>query len=786
MVDPLEKRIKETEQALEEFEKTCAILRESEKRLSLIIQGSSIPTLVIDKDHVITHCNRAYEKFKGIPSEKMVGTRNQWMTFYSRPRPVMVDFLVDGVAEEVIVQHFGNRARRSSLVEGGYEAEFFFPNLGSNGQWLFFTAAPLKDQEGRVVGAVETFQDVTDRKRAEEAVKRSEKRFRTLLDFVPYPIGVFDMRSRVTYVNPGFTKVFGWSLEELEGRVIPFVPDEAREETLENLRRLNEEKILLRHESKRRTKDGRVLDMSIRAAIYSEIEGEPSGAIAIFRDITHEKRIARTNEAVLHISTALPKYPVLGDLLDYVNGEVKRLLGTEGSVVILHDEEKQELSILGAAYDATDVQKRAKEIRFGMDQLIAGRVIRTGEPTIVSETTKDRQIHEERDRKLGFKTRNLALVPLKGREGITGVICAINKKSGDFDPSDVELLNMIAGTVALSVENARVSEELKEAYEEVTSLNRAKDKAISHLSHELRTPLAILAGSLTRLEKKVSMLPDETYKPIMDMARRNVNRILEIQYEVEDIMQNKASATHGLLSLLLDQCADELETLFAEQTGETPLIEKIRGRINELFGPPTEARSEAIDLVDAVQRKLEALRPLFSHRELEVFTRFEPTPLVLLPREVLNKVIEGLIKNAIENTPDEGRIEIGVFKKGEGALLQVRDNGIGIPEEAQRRIFEGYFSTRDTMAYSTKKPFDFLAGGKGADLLRMKIFSERYRFTLEMNTKRCEFLAKDGGLCPGRISRCPHCSRVEDCHSEGGTTFTLYFSPYFRQQEERK
>jgi len=782
-VDPLEKRIEELELALEDCERKHATLQESEKRLSLIIQGSPIPTLAIDKHHVITHCNKAYEKFKSIPSEKMVGTRNQWMTFYSRPRPVMVDFLVDGVPEDVIVQHFGSRTRRSSLVEGGYEAEFFFPNLGTNGQWLFFTAAPLKDEEGHVVGAVETFQDVTDRKRAEEAVQRSEKRFRTLLDFVPYPIGVFDMTSRVTYVNPGFTRVFGWTLEELEGKVIPFVPDEAKQETIENLKRLNAEKILLRHESKRRTKDGRVLDMSIRAAVYSEIEGEPSGAIAIFRDITHEKSIARTNEAMLHISTALPKYPDLGDLLDYVNSEVKRLLGTEGSVIILYDEKKQELSILGAAYDAADVQERAKEVRFAMDQLIAARVIRTGEPVIVSDTTEDRLIHEERDRKLGFKTKNLALVPLKGREGITGVICAINKKSADFDQSDVGLLSMIAGTVALSIENARGSEELKKAYEEVTSLNRAKDKAINHLSHELRTPLAVLAGTLTRIEKKMSLLPDETWQPILEMARRNVNRILAIQYEVEDIMGNKESKTHGLLSLLLDQCADELETLIAEQAGEIPLIEKVRKRIDELFAPPKEAISEVINLGEAVQKRMEVLTPLFTHRELEVSARIEPTPPVLIPREVLYKVIDGLVRNAIENTPDEGRIEIKVFKRGEGALLQVRDYGIGIPEEAQKRVFEGFVSTRDTMAYSTKKPFDFMAGGKGADLLRMKIFSERYRFTLEMSSRRCDFLSKEGSICPGRISRCPHCSRVENCHSEEGTTFTLYFPPAFRQQE---
>ena len=782
-VDGLAEKIKELESALEECLKMNAFLQESEKRLSLIIQGSSIPTLVVDKNHVITHCNKAYEKFKGIPAERMVGTRNQWMTFHSKPNPVMVDFLVDEAPEQVIVEYFGRHARRSSLVEGGYEAEFFFPNLGTSGQWLFFTAAPLKDEKGRVVGAVETIQDITDRKLAEEALQRSEKRFRTLLDFVPYPIGVFDMKSRVTYVNPGFTRVFGWTLEELEGKVIPFVPDEAKQETIENLRRLNEEKILLRHESKRRTKDGRVLDVAIRAAIYSEIEGDPLGAIAIFRNITREKRISRINEAMLHISTALPKYPDLGDLLDYVNSEVKRLLGTEGSVGILYDEKKQELSILGAAYDATDVQKRAKDFRFEMDQLIAGRVVRTGEPVIVSDTSEDREIHEERDRKLGFKTRNLALVPLKGREGITGVICAINKKSGDFDESDVELLNMIAGTVALSIENARVSEELKKAYEEVTSLNRAKDRAINHLSHELRTPLAVLAGTLTRLERKVPSHPDEAWQSILDMARRNVNRILEIEYEVEDIIESRESKTQGLLSLLLDQCADELETLVAEQAGEIPLIQKLRERIEELFGPPKETLPEVVDLGETVLKRLEVLKPLFSHRELDISTSVEPTPPILIPREVLHKVIDGLVRNAVENTPDESRIEIGVSKRGEGTLFQVHDYGIGIPEDVQKRVFEGFVSTRDTMAYSTKKPFDFMAGGKGADLLRMKIFSERHGFTLEMTSKRCEFLATEGNVCPGRVSQCPRCSGVENCHSEGGTTFTLYFPPAFRQQE---
>jgi PAS domain S-box-containing protein len=767
-------------QALEKQLAECRMAHETVKKsegiLSLIVQGSSIPTLVIDKNHVITHCNKAYEKFKGIPAEKMIGTNNQWMTFFSKPKPVMVDFIVDQVPEKEILKYFGRQARRSPVAPGAFEGELFFPELGENGQWLFFTAAPLKDKEGNLVGAVETFQDVTQRRRAEEALRESERRFRTLLDFVPYPIGVFTMEGVPTYLNPGFTEVFGWTLQELEGKKIPFVPEEAKGETIENLKRLYKEKILVRHESRRMTKDGRVLDMSIRAAVYSESVQGPSGVIAIFRDITQDKRIARINEAMLNLSLALPRYPDLGDLLDYVNNEVKKLVNSEGCVVILLDEAKQELFVIGAAYDATDMQKRVKEVRFSMDELMAGRVVKTGEPIIVSDMMLERQLHEDRDRKLGYKTRNLAIVPLRGRERIGGVLCAINKKKGDFDRRDIEVLEMIAGAVALSIENARVSGELKEAYREVSSMNRAKGKMINHLSHELRTPLAVLSGSLTLLERKLDTLPEDTWKPTVSMAKRNLVRIKDIQIEVEDIVEERQFRPYAVLSLLLDQCEDILSVLAAEQCGDGPIVARLRERIEELFGPRVSAPGE-VSLAQSVGERLEHLKPLFSHREVEIISSIEPTPSIFIPPDVLHKVIDGLIKNAVENTPDEGKIEVLVQKKGEGALLIVRDYGVGIPEDARKRIFEGFFSTRDTMAYSSKRPFDFNAGGKGADLLRMKIFSERYHFQIDMASTRCKHLPKETDVCPGRISECPYCSTLGDCHKTGGTIFTLYFPP---------
>ena len=318
------------------------------------------------------------------------------------------------------------------------------------------------------------------------------------------------------------------------------------------------------------------------------------------------KKALRSNEALLKISLALPRHPDLENLLEFINEEVNRLLDCEGATVILQDEEKKELFFLGAAYDASETGRRVKESRFPLDQLVAGKVIQTGESMIVSDTSEDQELHEERDKRLGYTTRNLALVPLRRRDRITGVLCAINKKNGEFQKTDLELLNMIAGTVALSIENARVSSELKKAYEEVTSLNRAKDKAINHLSHELKTPLAILISSVNSLSRKVASLPDEKIRPGMERIQRNLRRILEIQYEVNDIMEGRDQKAESLLSQVISQCTDELAALIAEETGEETLAEKIRSRIKEIY-QPREVESQQINLAQMVEERLEEL-----------------------------------------------------------------------------------------------------------------------------------------------------------------------------------
>ena len=652
------------------------------------------------------------------------------------------------------------------------------------------SATLITDSKGVKTGFRGIARDVTERVKdqhaltesesayqcAYEASRVAEKRYRTLLDFVPYPMVVFTVDGKVSYLNSSFTQIFGWSLEELQGKHIPYVPADLQEQVKADIRKLLDEKMIHRHESKRLTKDGQIIDVLMSGAVFSEAQGEPAGEVVLLRDITQEKKLQVTQDALFRISMALPSYPRLGDLLDYVSREIKRVLDVDGALVILLDEAKKEFYFLGAAYDDRDTQRRAKEVRYSALKGVSGRVLKTGQPVIVPDTSKDPDFYGFVDDQMHFKSHNMLDVPLKSGERIIGVLCAINKKEGVFDQSDVERLNLIAGTVALSIDNARYAKEVTEAYKELASLNRAKDRAINHLSHELKTPVSVLMASLNILSKKLETLPEESWKKTYDRASRNLDRILGIQYQVEDIMADKQYRTYHLLNMLLEQCTDELETLVAQEVGEGPIIDRIKNKIEELYGPK-EIKISEFSLERFVEWRIETLRPKFPHREVEMVTHLEPVPNICVPEDVLEKVVDGLLRNAIEATPDEGRIEITVHRKGDGGELIVHDYGIGITEDNQKRLFEGFFTTHDTMAYSSKRSFDFYAGGKGADLLRMKIFAERFSFEIDMESSRCGFIPKDSDLCPGRISRCRFCKAREDCLKSGETTFRVYFPP---------
>jgi two-component system NtrC family sensor kinase len=149
--------------------------------LNQILDSDPVATFVIDHEHRVTHWNRACEQMTGRDFWDMQGVAEKGRVFYPTERALLCDLIVDGADAASLEAMYPGKIRASRLVDGAFEAEDFFPNFGNGGRWLFFTAAPLRNAQGEVVGAIETLQDVTQRRAAEEELVRHRNQLELLV-----------------------------------------------------------------------------------------------------------------------------------------------------------------------------------------------------------------------------------------------------------------------------------------------------------------------------------------------------------------------------------------------------------------------------------------------------------------------------------------------------------------------------------------------------------------------------------------------------------------------------
>ncbi len=167
------------------------------------------------------------------------------------------------------------------------------------------------------------YRDISARKQAQEALEKSEERHRTVLEAAPDPVIVRDMAGRVIYLNPAFSRVFGWGLDECQNRTIDFVPNENQPETQQFLARIHQGASFSGVETRRFTKSGQVVDVSISGAVFFDAEGNPEGYVNTLQDISERRK---KDEALRYIAyhdmlTGLPNrksfYMGIDDLLQH-------------------------------------------------------------------------------------------------------------------------------------------------------------------------------------------------------------------------------------------------------------------------------------------------------------------------------------------------------------------------------------------------------------------------------------------------------------------------------------
>jgi DNA-binding NtrC family response regulator len=306
-------------------------------------------------------------------------------------------------------------------------------------------------------------------------------------------------------------------------------------------------------------------------------------------------------------------------------------------------------------------------------------------------------------------------------------------------------------------------------------LRKVKGKALHLLSHELRTPLAIIQGQVRLLKRKfMPQLSSVDGEQVFEIFEKNLDRLIEIQRETDKIIRSSQESEGSFFLQELDRFWSKLEDISEISPGMKTQWNTLKGWITKyLSGSPVSL--EPISLFPFVGRILERIKERASHRDIHFQLEGATDLSVFMDLGILEEILEGLLKNAIENTPDEGMIRILIEENEKRPQLKVQDFGIGITEENLRYIFDGLFPTQETDLYMSKNPFDFNAGGKGLDLLRMKTYGQRFGFDLSAESRCCIYLTTDRDVCPGRISRCPHCKTREDCAASGGSTFSVAF-----------
>jgi signal transduction histidine kinase len=323
------------------------------------------------------------------------------------------------------------------------------------------------------------------------------------------------------------------------------------------------------------------------------------------------------------------------------------------------------------------------------------------------------------------------------------------KKSGKFyNRQDVDLFRTLANQGAVAIENARLHQAkidaLEQSKKELEQLNKAKSRALDHLSHEIRTPLSVIQGNIRILKRKTqTQTPPVVKEEFFESLEKNLGRLSDIQQETDQIIRSYQE------------------------------LERRRRLVESDVSQPSSL--ERIDLYPFTEHIMENVKKQANHREIQFHLEGDKDLHVLMDPKILEDILVGLFKNAIENTPDEGIIRVVLEKKAQWIQLKAQDFGIGITNENQRRLFDGLFHTLDTELYSSKRPYDFGAGGKGLELLRMKVYGQRFGFDISVGSQRCIHIPTDHDLCPGRISTCPHCKKPEDCFSSGGSTFCISF-----------
>ncbi|MDD1682044.1 MAG: PAS domain S-box protein, partial [Methanoregula sp.] len=311
-----------------------ASVRDHERREADIINFLPDATFAIDTQGIVIAWNRAMERMTGVRSDEVLGKGDYEyaLPFYHERRPLLINLVLDNNPAIAKKYPFVKREGKTLF------SEIRIPHFNDGrGAVLWFTASPLYDTGGAIVGAIESIREITEWKRTEEEKNESEQRFRELADMLPQAIYEADLRGNLTYANRIAFEIFGYTEEDIRKgmSVVSTIAPEDRERAAAALRRMTdgEPRPEANIEYTAQRKDGSTFPVSIYSSPILR-DGRIAGLRGIIVDITERKRAEESlQESEGRFSAFMDHLPVTAFIKDeqftnlFVNRHMEELFG---------------------------------------------------------------------------------------------------------------------------------------------------------------------------------------------------------------------------------------------------------------------------------------------------------------------------------------------------------------------------------------------------------------------------------------------------------------------------
>ncbi|HWQ12291.1 MAG TPA: ATP-binding protein [Roseiflexaceae bacterium] len=570
------------------------------------------------------------ERVVGLAPESIVLTSDWW---HARIHP------------EDLPAHLENleRSLRSGAI---YRAAYRVRH--ADGRWLYAedTAEVIRDDAGLPVRLVGAVVDVTQRKQAEEALKRSEAKFATAFNAGPIILTMTRVADgRLVEVNESFLTTTGYTRDEVLGRTpveLGLWVDPAQREA--GLARLRRGERVREVEADFRMKNGEVRTCLMSGELI-EVDGERCVLTAL-TDITERKRAEQDTRLIAELAERIRLAEDADELLwatQEVVGEylrVRRCFFAEVDV-------PNDRGLVRRDY-CRGVPSLVGEYRLSACSPVTMAEIMAGRTIVNCDTQADRRtapLYESTYRVYG--ERAYMAVPLMREGHWVAALRVSTDEPRQWEPREVALLEAVAERAWLAVERLRLYAAERRARAVAEAAVRARDQFLQIASHELKNPLTSLLGNaqlLTRRDAREHMLSERD--------RRTVRTIVD-----------QAVRLNELVATLLD--------------------------ISRLEAGQVRITRAPLDLAALVRRVVEAARPSLTQHTIEV------QGAEALPVEGdairLEQVFQNLVGNAVKYSPAGGQITVQVDEERAMARVRVTDEGIGIPAADLPHLFERFY-----------------------------------------------------------------------------------------------